>query len=153
MLVIGCGVYSFTGVTFPPEVQSVYVAPVEVQDPTLPPIVGYQLGEAIRDQFMQFSRLQLAEREGDLNIYPTITGYHIEPVAPGQEQAYKSRVRLDVQVRYELRVPETQTWQRAFSKFVDVDAATDLASVEAQVLDELIQQLATDIYYGAGQDW
>ena len=153
-LVVGsCGVYSFTGVTFPPEVKSVYVAPVENTAPNSPSQVDFLLNEAIKDNFLKFSELSISEITADLNIYARIIGYDITSVAPSQEQAYQTRVTMRVSVKYIQKVPQEKEWTRSFSRFIDIPSEQELAQVEQEVIEELIRQIANDIFYGAGQDW
>jgi len=148
-----CGVYSFTGVTFPPEVKSVYVAPIENTAANSPSQVDFLLNDAIKDNFLKFSELNLSNSPADLNLYVKIISYNVSSVAPSQDQAYQTRVTMRVSVRYVQKVPEEKEWTRSFSRFVDIPADKELAQVEQEVVEELVRQLANDIFYGSGQDW
>ncbi len=148
-----CGVYSFTGVTFPPEVKSVYVAPIENIAANSPSQIEFLLNDAIKDNFLKFSELNLSNSPADLNLYVKITSYNISSVAPSHDQAYQTRVTMQVSTKYVQRVPEEKEWTRSFSRFVDIPADKELAQVEQQVIEELVRQLSNDIFYGAGQDW
>ncbi len=153
VLLWNCGVYSFTGVTFPPEIKSVYIAPVENVAANTPSQVDFLLNDAIKDNFLKFSELNLSNSPSDLNIYARIVAYDISSVSPSQDQAYQTRITMQVSVRYVQKVPEEKEWSRSFSRFVDIPADKELAQVEQQVIDELVRQLSNDIFYGSGQDW
>lgn len=150
-----CGVYSFRGVVFPENVETVTVLPVESEVSTFPPALADELTERIQDQFVYFSRIQPVAQHGDLTISCVVREYSFTPVAPQGTTALFTRIRMVVEVRYECHVCDTlQEWTRTFHRYTEVQGNILIEDATGQPeIQELIQQIASDVFQGAGTTW
>ncbi len=153
---IGCGIYSFHGVMFPPGIETVQVTPVEVTTGSAPAFLGPALTELIQDQFLSYSSLTLVEHNADLTVSTRLTSYEALPVAASEQLAYATRLTLQVEVQYIYRQADS-TWQRqrTLSAYVDLQGDVLLNDIQPNdpAVQELLEQIANDIFHGAGEEW
>ncbi len=153
---LGCGIYSFHGVMFPPGIKTVQVVPVEVTVGNAPAFIGPTLTEMIQDQFLSYSSLTLVDNNADLTVLAKLTDYDAQPVAASQQLAYVTRLTLRVEVQYLYRQPDS-VWQRqrTLSAYVDLQGDVLLNDIQPNdpSVQELLEQIANDIFHGAGEDW
>ena len=95
----GCGVYSFTGASIPPEAKTISIQffpnRAQLVEPTLSPLFT----DALRDQFVNQTNLELVDRNGDLAFDGEIVEYRTSPVAiQGDQTAALNRLTIGVNV-------------------------------------------------------
>lgn len=154
MLASGCGVYSFTGASIPPEAKTISVQyfPNRAQliEPTLSPIFT----DALRDQFVNQTNLEMIERNGDLAIEGEIIEYRTAPVAiQGDQTAALNRLTIGVNIRFINRYEPDKDFEQRFSQFLDYPSEADLNSVQAELIDGITEMLTTDIFNKAVINW
>ena len=109
-------VYSFTGASIPPEAKTVSVQffPNRAQliEPTLSPIFT----EALRDQFVNQTNLEMIDRNGDLALEGEIVDYKTSPVAiQGDQTAALNRLTITVNVRFVNKYEPDKDFEQKFS--------------------------------------
>jgi len=149
-----CGVYSFTGASIPPEAKTVSVQffpnRARLVEPTLSPIFT----DILRDQFTSQTNLEMIERNGDLAIEGEITEYKISPVAIQADQtAAQNRLSITINARFANKYEPDKDFETKFTQFYDYSSTDDLNSIKSQLIDELSQNLAQDIFDKAVINW
>ena len=98
----GCGYYSFSGASIPPELNTIAIPLAELEAATPLPTLPDELTRLLTDRFVRQTRLRLEpdEASADAVLQARITGYRNEPTAVGDDRAQRTRVTIDVQVRY-----------------------------------------------------
>ena len=76
----GCGVYSFTGASISPEVQTVSIQTFFNNAPLGPSNMSVIFTEKIKDYFQQNTSLTIVDDNGDLQFDGYIDNYTITPV-------------------------------------------------------------------------
>jgi outer membrane lipopolysaccharide assembly protein LptE/RlpB len=112
--------------------------------------------EQLRDLFVQLTPLALTERNADLEISGSITGYEISPInaqASDVGAVAQNRLTITVNVIFTNTLEPDKSFERSFSRFTDFDANTNLDQVEAQLHQEIVQQLSENILNQAIGDW
>lgn len=119
--------------------------------PTLSPTFT----ESLKDIFLTRSKLELADRSGDLNLEGSITGYNVMPVAiqSGTDQAQLNRLTITVAVKFTNLVDEKKSFETSFSRFADFSSAQTLSTVEDDLIREITDQLVQDIFNKALNNW
>lgn len=150
----GCGVYSFTGASIPPEAKTVSVQyfpnKAQLVDPTLSPLFT----DALRDIFSTQTTLDMTEKGGDLALEGEITGYETSPVAiQGDQTSALNRLTIKVNVRFFNKFEPDKDFEQEFSQYVDYSTDKDLSSVKAELIDQLNEMLTTDIFNKAVVNW
>ena len=76
-----CGIYSFSGTSIQPDVNTITINFFEYRALKVNPSLSNDLTEAIRNQFRRMTRLEQVELDGDMELSGQITGYDATPAA------------------------------------------------------------------------
>lgn len=150
----GCGIYSFTGASVSPDIKTVSIQYFQNNAPLIQPRLSQIFTEALRERFVSQTNLSLITKNGDLNFEGSITGYGVQPVAiQGNDQAALNRLTITVSVKFTNTKSEKQSYETSFSRFADYSSATELTSVEEELMKNITDQLVGDIFNKAMVNW
>lgn len=150
-----CGIYSFSGTSIQPDVNTVTLNYFENRAPKVNPALSNDLTEALRTQFRRMTRLEQVEMDGDLEITGTITGYDVQATAiTANEMAAKNRLTVTVSVSFQNRkYPEDDFENKSFSAYSDYDSENSLDAVESTLCAEIIDKIIEDIFNATVAQW
>ena len=152
--VSGCGVYSFTGASIPPEAKTVSIQYFPNKAQLVVATVSPVFTETLQDQFVNQTNLEMVERNGDLAIEGEIVEYRTRPVAiQGDQTAALNRLTLSVNVRFINRFEPDKEFEQKFSQFIDYPSEQDLNTIQGELILTLTEMLATDIFNKAVINW
>lgn len=150
----GCGVYSFSGASIPPEAKTMTIVQFENTAPVVAPTLAQALSDRMRSKFLAETGLQLVEDAGDLVFEGNIQEYQVAPAAvSGAEQTTINRLTIGVKVIYSSKIDPNQDWEMTFRRYADFPSSADLSSVEDQLIQEIVGQLVDDIFNKAFVNW
>ena len=154
-LVQSCGIYSFTGTSIQPDVQTVTINYFEYQALKVNPSLSNDLTTALQDKFLKLTKLEQVDMDGDLEITGAVTGYDVKATAiTANEQAAQNRLTVTVKISFTNRkYPEDDFENKSFSAFADFDAMQQLDAVEASLCEEIIEQLCDDMFNATVANW
>lgn len=150
----GCGIYSFSGASIPPEAKTVSVQYFPNQAQLINPTLSNDFTTALRDAIMNQTSLDMVESSGDLAFEGEITDYRTTPVAitSGQTAAL-NRLTITVNVRFVNVFDETKSFETKFSHYEDYPSEQDLNSVQESLTGTIIEALVEDIFNKALVNW
>ncbi|MCQ2168323.1 MAG: LPS assembly lipoprotein LptE [Bacteroidales bacterium] len=150
-----CGIYSFTGTSIQPDVNTVTIDFFEYKALKVNPSLSNEITEAIRSQFRRMTRLEQVEMDGDLEISGAITGYDVTATAiTAQEVAAQNRLTVSVTVNFENRKhPEDNFENKSFSAYADYDSMQSLESVQSSLCTEIVDKIVEDIFNATVAQW
>jgi len=150
----GCGVYSFTGASIPPQAETISVAHFPNDASLVQPTLSQRFTDELQDMFMRQTNLTLIEGFGDLHFEGAITGYRTEPIALGDDdRARMNRLTITVRVTFLNEYDQDADFERTFSRYYDYDSNRSLAEVENDAIDRITEELAQDIFNQAVVNW
>lgn len=154
MSLASCGVYSFTGASIPPEAKTVSIQYFPNQallvEPTLSPIFT----DILRDKFTSQTNLEMLERKGDLAMEGAIMEFRTTPVAiQGDQTSALNRLTISVQVKFSNKFEPDKDFDTKFTQFIDYASTTDYNAVKSELIDEISEMLADDIFNKAVINW
>lgn len=153
--VCSCGIYSFSGTSIQPDVNTITIGYFEYRAMKVNPSLSNELTEAIRTRFRRMTRLEQVDTEGDLEITGEVTGYTVaaSAVAAG-DVASKNRLTITVKVSFTNRkYPEDNFEDKNFSGYADYDSTLSLDAVEAGLTTEIVDKLVEDIFNATVAQW
>ncbi|MBX3101699.1 MAG: LptE family protein [Bacteroidetes bacterium] len=155
MLVLAGGLwgcrYSFTGGKL--EGESFSVQRLENAASLVVPTLAQDLTERLRDKFLQQTRLNLLDRDADLQFSGSIVRYDIAPLTvQSGDQASQNRMTLTVKVKFVHKIKPEDSWEEDFSNFVDFPASQN-AQAESLYLPELVDKIVQDIFNKTLSNW
>ena len=151
---VGCGIYSFSGTSIQPDVNSITINYIEYKALKVNPSLSNDLTEALKEQFRKMTKLEQVEMDGDLEIEGQITGYDVRATAvTANEQAAQSRLTVNVKISFTNRKHPEDDLEQSFSAYADFDATMSLDSVEASLCQEIVEKLVEDIFNATVAQW
>ena len=151
---VGCGIYSFSGTSIQPDVNSITINYIEYKALKVNPSLSNDLTEARKEQFRKMTKLEQVEMDGDLEIEGQITGYDVRATAvTANEQAAQSRLTVNVKISFTNRKHPEDDLEQSFSAYADFDATMSLDSVEASLCQEIVEKLVEDIFNATVAQW
>ena len=153
ILVTACQVrYSFTGSQINAKTISIDFFPNKAS--IIKPSLSQTLTEAFRNKFVNETKLELVERNGELHLEGEIVGYGVKPVAiQANETAAMNRLTIRVNVRYTNTLNEEESFEQSFSSYQDYSSSANLSSVEDQLIETIVKRIVEDVFNKALVNW
>jgi hypothetical protein len=117
------------------------------------PTLSQSFTEDLRSFFQTQTPLSLTQRNGDLQFEGAITDYRINPVAIDNQTASSNRLTISVSVKFTNIKDPTKDFESTFSRFADFPSSENLGSIESDLIKQINQQLAQDIFNKAFINW
>ncbi|MES2689373.1 MAG: LptE family protein [Bacteroidota bacterium] len=153
-LLTGCGIYSHTGASVPPDAKTFSVAYIPNQASIVMPTLSQVLTEKLKTKFINETTLKLTQTEGDVQFSGKIVSYNTAPVGvQGNDQNAVNRLTVVVEITYVNTKDEKQNFSQQFTQFVNYPAEQNFTSVEADLVAKVTDILAQDIFNKAFVNW
>ena len=151
----GCRVgYSFTGASVSPAVKTVSILYFPNNAPLVAPTLSRTLGDDLKDYFTSHTNLNLVDRNGDIDVQGSITGYAVQPVAiQGNETAALNRLTITISVKFTNKTNEKQNFETTFSEYLDYPSSKDLSAVQDDLISQIDDKLVLDVFNKAVVNW
>lgn len=155
LCLVSCGIYSFSGTSIQPDVETIVINYVEYKALRVNPSLSNDLTEALRDQFRRMTRLTQVELDGDLELTGEVSGYEVSPqaITSGDVAAQN---RLTVTVRFSFtnrRYPQDNFENKTFSAYADYDSNNSLDAVESTLCAEIVDKIVEDVFNASVAQW
>lgn len=152
--VASCGIYKFSGVNIPPDVQTLTVGYFPNEASIVSPTLSQLFGEKMKDKFQGETRLYLVPENGDFQISGVIKDYHVSPVAvQGNTTSSKSRLTIGIKVEFVCEKHPEMNFTETLSRFQDFDAVNSFESVEQELINDITDQLVQEIFNKIALNW
>lgn len=155
-LAIGCKMnYGFSGASVDYTVVKTYsVEYFPNYAPLAQPTLAQEFTEALRDVFLNQTKLDLIKEEGDLQFSGKITDYNTAPVGiQSNEVAAQNRLTITVLVSFVNTKDETKNFERTFTQYADYNSNQSLNDVEGDLIKQINELLVQDIFNKSVSDW
>ncbi len=153
-LASGCGVYSFTGASIPPEAKTISIIYFVNNAAYVEPTLSQSLTDALRDRFLSQTNLALTTENGDLQIEGIISEYSTRPVAiQGNETAALNRLTISVKIKFTNLIDPARDFESSFTRFEDYPSDQDLSQVKDQLIPTINEALVDDIFNKSVVNW
>ena len=141
-----CGIYSFSGTSIQPDVNTITINFFEYRALKVNPSLSNDLTEAIRNQFRRMTRLEQVELDGDMELSGQITGYDVTPAA-------RNKLTITVKVQFTDKKHPEEDFDKSFTAYSEYDSTSTLDAVESSLCAEIIEKLVEDIFNAAVAQW
>ena len=149
-----CGIYSFTGASISPDIETVSIGYFQNNTSMAQPTVSNIMSESLKDQFISQTNISLTDASGDLQFEGEITGYKVKPIAiQANETAAQNRLTISVKVTFINTLDENQNYSQSFSHYADFDSSQELSSIETDLIEQIIKVLSENIFNKAVANW
>ena len=153
-LLISCGIYSFSGTSIKPDVNTISVYTIDNVAMRVNPSLSNTLTEALKDKYRKFTKLTQQADGGDLMLEGQITSYEVSATAvTANEMASKNRLTVTIKIIFtDQKYPEN-SFDKNFVAYEDFDATVSFDSEEAKLVDSIVDKLVEDIFNGTVANW
>ena len=146
--------YTFTGADIHPDARTISIAYFKNQATQVQPILSQKFTDALQDQFIQQTSLNLTQSNGDLQFEGYISDYQITPISiSSNDEANQNRLNIKVFVRFKNIIENDKSFEKSFNRFADFDSNIELSNIEEDLIDEIITELTNDIFNTAVVNW
>ena len=156
LLASSCAIsYKFNGASIDySKVRSITIVDFTNQATLVYPPMITSFNEKVKDAYTKQTRLQLAKRNGDLQVEGEITGYTLTPLSIGSD-AYAAETRLTTTVRvwFTNNTNTEENFERTFSANRTFPSTSTLESVQDQLVTEMIEEIVDNIYNATVANW
>lgn len=155
LLILGCGAYSFSGISIPADTKTFQVNYFQNNAPLIEPGLERNFTIALQDLILNQTNLSLVNSGGDLTYEGEITEYRISPTtAQSNSTAAQNRLTISVQVRfYDKNTPDEEFEQR-FTFYYDYPGSAQLiGSQKDTAIEEIFERLTQDIFNATLAKW
>lgn len=154
MFLKGCGVYSFTGASISPEVNSVQVNYFPNESDLVNPTLAQEFTNALKEKFSSQTSLDVLNNNGDLVFEGAIRKYTTEPVAiQGDQTAALNRLSITVFVKFTNKIEPEQSFETSFTQYREYSSNESLSAVEDGLVEEINTDLVEDIFNKSVVNW
>lgn len=156
-----CGVYSFTGASISPTVETISIQTFYNNAALGPSNMSALFTERIKDYYLKNTSLVLIDEEGDLQIDGSIDNFTLTPVAVsasdeenGIDIASLTRITIYITASYTNIQDDQYDFDKSFSFIKDFDQnAESLSSVEEEYVNEIFDNIILDIFNSSVANW
>lgn len=154
LLVSSCGIYSFSGTSIQPDVQTVTINFFEYTATRVNPNLSNDLTEKLKSQFRKMTRLEQVDIDGDLEISGKVTGYDVQASSiSANEVAEKNKLTITISVSFVNNKYPEDNFEKNFSQFSEYDSINSLDAVESTLCAEIIDKLIEDVFNATVANW
>lgn len=150
-----CGIYSFSGTSIKPDVETITIEPVVNNALKVNPTLANSFTEALKDKFKKLTSLKDVEEDGDLQLIVTIESYDVRAQAvTANEVAAQNRLTVTAKATFiNVLHPEESFENKQFAAYQDYNSELSLDSVEAALCDDILDTLVEDIFNASVAQW
>jgi hypothetical protein len=155
LLLLGsCGIYSFSGTSIAPDVESITIYPVENRALRINPRLSNNMTEALMDKFRKLTKLRQVPQGGDLVLECQILNYETASIGvTADEVASKNRLTVTMKVVFtNVKYPK-ESFDRNFAAFEDYPSTVSFDAAEANLVEQIIEKLTEDIFNSTVANW
>ncbi len=122
--------------------------------PLAQPTLSQAFTEALRDIFLNQTKLDLIKKDGDLQFSGKITGYRTAPISiQASEVAAQNRLTVTISVVFVNTKDDTKNFEQSFSQYIDYDSQKPLSDAEDELISQVNELLVQDIFNKSVSDW
>jgi len=154
LLLSGCGIYSHTGASVPPDANSVSVAYISNMASIVYPLLSQNISEKLKQKFVNETPLKLVTADADLSFTGKILNYEIKPAAiQGNQTNALNRLTITMEIVFENKKAVDKNFTKTFSNNIDFNASDDFQAKEAELSGKVVDMLVQDIFNAAFINW
>ena len=153
-ILTGCGFYSHTGASVPPNAKTFSVEYINNVASIVMPSLSQVLTEKLKLRFINETTLKLTQQDGDVRFSGKILNYTTSPVAvQSNQQNAVNRLTVTIEITYQNTKDETKDFTQQFSNFVDYPASENFSAVEIDLVNKVTDILVQDVFNKAFINW
>lgn len=144
---------SMRDVSIPANVKTVKINFIENRARYVNPQLSPKLTDKIRQKIINQTRLVQTNSEADYEISGTITDYSVNTSGISQQQTASNNLNVTVHIIFVNRLDEKMNFEADITRNFPFSATLSLTQAEAQLSDQIINNLADEIFNRLFSNW
>jgi hypothetical protein len=150
----GCGIYSFTGASIDPKINTIAIRYFPNRAEIVVPTLAQQFTDALMDKFRSQTKLRLVNGSADVVFEGEITGYFTQSGAiQSNDRPAQNKLTVTVRVRFTNNIKPEESFDQSFSRFELYGSTDNITSIEGKLILSILDQLTEDIFNKAFVNW
>lgn len=154
-LILGCGAYSFTGISLSSDTKTFQVNYFQNTAALIEPGIDRDFTLALQDLILNQTNLDLVKSNGDITYEGEIVEYRISPTtATSSNTAAQNRLTISVNVIFTNKNDEDADFEKRFSFFYDFAGSAQLVgSQKTTAIEEIFERITQDVVNASLANW
>jgi len=154
-LILGCGSYSFTGISLSSDTKTFQVNYFQNTAALIEPGIERDFTLTLQDLILNQTNLDLVKSNGDIVYEGEIVEYRISPTtATSSNTAAQNRLTISVNVIFTNSNDEDADFEKRFSFFYDYAGSAQLiGSQKTTAIEEIFERITQDIINASLANW
>ena len=154
-LVVGCGAYSFTGISLSSDTKTFQVNYFQNTAALIEPGIERDFTLALQDLILNQTNLDLVKSNGDIIYEGEIVEYRISPTtATSSNTAAQNRLTISVNVIFTNTNDEEADFEKRFTFFYDYAGSAQLVgSQKTTAVEEIFERITQDVINASLANW
>ena len=149
-----CGVYSFSGISIPTDVKTVYVEYIKNKANLIEPNLSNNITEKLKTKCLNEAGLIWQKINPDVSFFGEIQEYKIDPIAIQENEiAAKNRLTISVEITYINNIDNSKNFNQLFSDYIDFDSNQNFYNEELGLNNSVATNLIDNIFNAAFLNW
>lgn len=116
--------------------------------------LGTVFNDRLQNLFVTQTRLQIAPRNGDLNISGEITQYdQFNQAVKADGFSSETQLKITINVRFVNNTNHAEDFERQFSAFRNYDSSLQLNSVQDDLIEQMVKEITEQIFNATVANW
>jgi len=133
--------------------ETVSVAYFQSRAALAPPTLSQYFTEEFKDLCERQTNMNLVSGTGDAHFEGEIMVFSIRPMAISRDQVELTRFTIGIRVRFINIQDDELSFEETFSQYRDFESKLAFESVQAELTEEIIEDIAEDIFNRAFVNW
>lgn len=154
-LVVGCGAYSFTGISLSSDTKTFQVNYFQNTAALIEPGIERDFTLALQDLILNQTNLDLVKSNGDIIYEGEIVEYRISPTtATSSNTAAQNRLTISVNLIFTNTNDEEADFEKRFTFFYDYAGSAQLVgSQKTTAVEEIFERITQDVINASLANW
>ena len=154
-LVVGCGAYSFTGISLSAETKTFQVNYFQNTAALIEPGIERDFTLSLQDLILNQTSLDLVKSNGDIVYEGEIVEYRISPTtATSSNTAAQNQLTISINVRFFDKNDEDAEFEKRFSFFYNYEGSAQLIGAQkTTAIEEVFERITQDVVNASLANW
>ena len=154
-LILGCGAYSFTGISLSADTKTFQVNYFQNTAVLIEPGIERDFTLALQDLILNQTNLDLVKSNGDIVYEGEIVEYRISPTtATASNTAAQNQLTISVNVRFFDKNDDDAEFEKRFSFFYNYEGSAQLIGAQkTTAIEEIFERVTQDIVNASLANW
>ncbi len=145
--------YSMKDVSIEPEAKTVKVNYIENKARYVNPLLSPRLTDKLRQKIVNQTRLSQTNGQADYEIFGTITDYSVSTSGISNQQVASNNLNVTVSLVFKNNINEKKNLETSITRNFPFSSTLSLQQAEAQLAEQIINNLTDEIFNKIFSSW